>query len=141
LVYIGSSTCGWSNVPELPGVVEDLKRGVYGWAKEEQLDFAAIGIGRDMSVSAGLRHLEKFGLFDEVVAGRSWANAGVQEYVYGDMSGPGVTPQVVVLLRRTDYMSTGRVVMEANRVLIRLAGLREILEWSGGSDLEGMVRR
>lgn len=140
LVYIGSSTCGWSNVPELPGVVENIKRSVYGWAKEKELGFVAIGIARDISVRAGLRHLETFGLFDEVVAGRSWANAGFQEYVYGEMSGPGVTPQVVVVLRRMDYKNTGQVVTEWRRVLARLAGLGEIVEWQRGSDLEGVVR-
>ena len=140
LVYIGSSTCGWSNVPELPGVVEEIKRGVYSWAKKEELDFVAIGIARDISVRAGLRHLEKFGLFDEVVAGRSWANGGFQEYVYGEMSGPGVTPQVVVVLRRMDYKNTGQVVTEWRRVLVRLVGLGEIIEWQRGSDLEGVMR-
>lgn len=130
LVYTGSSSCGWSNVPELPGLVERLKRDLRAWSTDRELEFMAIGIARDINVSAGLRHLDSLGSFDEVMAGRSWANVGVQKYVYGELAGPGITPQVVIILRRIDYHSTGKVVIESERVLARMEGLGEITDWT-----------
>jgi len=131
LVYIGSAGCVWSNTPELPGIVEKLKNDLYDWSVEQDLGFVAIGVGRDVSVAAGVEHLGKFGLFDEVFAGRSWANSAVQEYVYGRNGGLGATPQVVILLRRSDYQSTGKVRRMGERVLVRLTGLDEISVWEG----------
>lgn len=130
LVYIGSSSCGWSNVPELPGLVERMKRDLRAWSTDRELGFLAIGIARDINVAAGLRHIESFASFDEVMAGRSWANVGVQKYVYGELAGPGITPQVVIIHRRIEYHGTGKVAIESERVLARMAGLREITDWT-----------
>ena len=139
LVYVGSSTCGWSNRPELPGMIRRLKGELSSRAAAAGTQFAAIGVARDRKAEDGLAHLEKFGPFDEVLAGQGWANTGIQEYIYGaaDMAGPGVTPQLIVLSRRLDY-SVGHVAAKEQRVLLRKTGLGNITEWvEAGAPFEG----
>lgn len=127
-VYVGSSTCGWSNTRDMPDYVDYLKQRLNRHAQDRGLAFAAIGIARDRVVEDGLEHLKKFGAFDEVTTGRGWANLGVQRYVYGEMPGQGATPQVAVLLRRLDYVS-GHVVVTDQDVLVRKVGVAEIAQW------------
>ena len=130
LVYIGSSTCGWSNRPELSPMIRNLKSELSERAGAAGLGFAAVGVARDIRAADGLAHLEEFGPFDEVMAGNSWANTGIQEFVYGvgGMGGPGATPQVVLVSRRLDY-SAGHVSLVDGRVLLRRSGFGEISDW------------
>ena len=44
LVYVGSSTCGWSNTPELPSLIKGLKAELQSRARREGWRFASIGI-------------------------------------------------------------------------------------------------
>lgn len=53
LVYIGGSTCGWSNVPELPKIVKSLKRHFQSLAIDNGMQFSAVGIARDTDPHAG----------------------------------------------------------------------------------------
>ncbi|MCY3599679.1 MAG: hypothetical protein OXN85_06885, partial [Gemmatimonadetes bacterium] len=79
-------------------------------------------------VQNGLEHLERFGPFDEVTAGRGWLNMGVLEYIYGDLPGVAATPQVIVVERTVKRDGEWRI--EDQRVLARRAGLDEIEEWA-----------
>ena len=143
LVYVGSSTCGWSNTPELPRLVGDLKRELRSRARREGWRFAAVGIAKDRRAADGLAHLEKFGAFDEVMAGHGWANRGVQEFVYGQgsLAGPGVTPQVLVVLRRLEFVADGHISIADEEVLTRKAGLDQITDWiADGAPIPGYAR-
>ena len=130
LVYVGSSTCGWSNVPELSSMLRSLKSRMHERAIAKGRRFAAIGIARDVVAADGIAHLAKFGAFDEVMAGNSWGNRGIQQYIYGtgDMAGPAATPQVIVVSRKLEY-STGHVSIADERVVLRKTGLDAILHW------------
>lgn len=132
LVYIGSSTCGWSNVPELPPQIRRLKARMQAHARSDGTRFATLGIALDRLASDGIAHLHKFGPFDEVMAGRSWANGGIQRYIYGtgDMGGPASTPQIVVLSRRLE-LPAGHVSIEEEHVILRKTGLEAISDWIG----------
>lgn len=130
LIYIGASTCGWSNVPELPKEIRNLKARMQARARSNGRRFATIGIALDRLAADGIGHLEKFGPFNEIVAGHSWANRGVQHYIYGagDMAGPAATPQVIVLSRRL-RLQAGHVSIDNERVLVRKTGLDAISGW------------
>lgn len=129
LVYIGSSNCGWSNVTELPPMVKHLKLLLKDRAAGLGISFAAIGVARDMHAVSGVRHLAKFGEFDEVMSGRGWSNIGLQKYVYGDdLAGPAATPQVIVLERSLADRG-GHLSLEHERVLVRKTGLDDITAW------------
>ena len=128
-VFVGSSACAWSNRPELVKIVRDLKTTYAARAAADGIGFAAVGVARDIVAERGIAHLEKFGRFDEVMAGRGWANTGIQKYLYDAMPGPGATPQILVVARSLDY-STGHVAMVDERVLARKVGLPEITAWA-----------
>ena len=76
LVYIGSSSCGFSNVPEMPDLVERAKLSVQQQALDKGLAFSTVGVSIDWATNRGINHLEKFGMFDEVITGRSWQGMG-----------------------------------------------------------------
>ena len=44
LVYIGSSTCGFSNAEPLPRIIEDIKLGLQRRADELGIQFSATGV-------------------------------------------------------------------------------------------------
>lgn len=129
-VYIGSSTCRWSNVAGLPNHIKLLKRELFGQAQISDLAFASIGVARDGIAADGIDYLRRFGDFDEVMSGRGWVNSGVQQYMFGNMPGPAMTPQVVVVRRTLNYRA-GLVVVQHDSVLVRRVGTQEIMQWNG----------
>lgn len=130
LIYLGSSTCAWSNVPELPSEVRRLKVLLQARAQNEGKRFATVGIARDWLTKDGIDHLNKFGSFDEIMTGRSWANHGTQHYIYGegDMAGPRSTPQVIVISRKLESHE-GRPSISDERVILRRTGVDAISKW------------
>ena len=144
LVYVGSSTCGWSNTPELPSLIKGLKAELQSRAHREDWRFATIGIAKDRRAVDGLAHLDKFGGFDEVMAGHGWANRGVQEFVYGQgsLAGRGATPQVIVVSRRLELVADGHVSLADEQVVVRKVGLDQITEWiADGAAIPGLPRQ
>ena len=125
LVYVGSSSCVWSNADELPAMIEHLKLDLQAQADTRGIGFSAVGIAGDRIAADGLDHLAGFGDFDEVMAGRSWANTGIAKYVYGDLPGHAATPQVIVL-ERTLRRDGSMMKYVADSVLRRASGLLEI---------------
>ncbi len=130
-VYIGSSGCAASNRPFLPETVKQLKLLIEEQARNRGRSFVAIGVARDWDVEAGLEHLEKFGPFDQVMAGRNWLNIGALKYIWEDVPGIAATPQVVVLDRRIETpegRGAGYAIQDAH-LLVRKVGTREIRRW------------
>ncbi len=122
LVYLGSSTCGWSNLPEVSRAVKDAKRLVAGRARDAGMRFSAVGIALDADASLGWGHLRKAGRFDEVSTGMGWANSGADKYVFGALAGPASTPQLLVVERLVNTGPDGRRKVESERVLARKGG-------------------
>ncbi len=81
--------------------------------------------------------MNKFGPFDEVMSGRSWANTGVLKYVFEDLPGPAATPQVVLVERMLNARDRSYSVAE-ERVLARAVGLEEIKRWADNRDFIGV---
>jgi len=127
-VFVGSSSCPWSNRPELRTLVRTARLAVRDKAIAEDVGFAAVGIAGDAVASNGIAYLAGFGEFDEVMAGRGWLNGGVLRYIYGDLPGPAATPQIVVVERRV-VVARGQRSVADERVVARQAGLAEIRRW------------
>ena len=127
-IYIGSSSCVWSNQPELIDIIGKLKLMLASRAEINGLGFAAVGIARDMVTSNGIAHLQKFGAFDEVMSGRGWSNIGVQKYIFDAIPGPAATPQILVVVR-TPNDSDGAPGWASERLVMRKLGLREMTKW------------
>jgi hypothetical protein len=129
LVYIGSSTCPWSNNPTLAPVVDSLRAMLLARAADT-LGFATMGLTQDAKVHAGIEHLMNMGPFDEVSTGRGWMNSAALRYLLLH-SGTLATPQVLVLertLRQNDPFGHFEVVEEIVR--IRRVGLGQIVAWA-----------
>lgn len=127
LVYLGSSSCYWSNAPGLPSLVRKLKINLQRRVQSAGAAFAAVGIARDRSAATGMKHLQKFGAFDETTAGHGWFNEGIRRYVYEDLPGPAGTPQIIIV-RRTLAVEGDQRSVANERVLARMVGLGEIQE-------------
>ena len=128
-IYIGSSRCGWSNIEELPKLVKSLKQKVKAFAEARGYRFVAVGIAAEWSVDDGIRHLAKFGGFDEIIAGRNWNNTGVIRYVWEDLPGEAATPQVLIVRHRLLIAPQMRV-FESPQLLTRKVGVDEIRRWN-----------
>ncbi|WP_419161748.1 hypothetical protein [Candidatus Palauibacter sp.] len=128
LTAIVSSNCYWSNLPEVKRAIREAKLLLSRRAEEEGIGFAAVGVARDLSAEAGIAHLRKHGLFDEVRAGRGWYNSGVMEFIYGDFAGPAITPQLVIMTQRVSFQAGERRMAE-RIVLTRKLGSDAIVNW------------
>lgn len=134
LVYVGASTCGWSNVPELPGLIRDIKLNLLERTRAEGKSFSVLGIARDAVAIDGWRHLEKYGRFDEIATGHGWANIGIQRYLFGEIAGPLATPQVLVV-ERDISSGLGYTSVENERLITRKVGVDQISKWADSGTL------
>jgi hypothetical protein len=144
LVYVGSSTCYWSNQPELVGAVKEAKLLLAEHAEARGWSFQAQGVALEWSTESGIEHLSALGAFDEVQAGNNWGNAFALSYLWADPSEAPSTPMVLVY-RRTFVAphseATDLIYGERDRVLLSVKrGLLEITEWvDAGAPLSQMV--
>jgi hypothetical protein len=104
-----------------------------------------IGIALDRDAKDGTKHLLKMSDFDEISSGGDWLNFAAAPLFFGAHAGPMMTPQIVIM--RVASPSNQRDSVHAKsgndeRVLARLAGLREIRAWiASGSALESAGER
>lgn len=131
LIYLGSSDCVYSNKPDLPDKIDRLKSLMQSKAGESGRGFAAIGISRDWDVERGLDHLAKFGQFDEVMTGRSWANEGIMKYVWEGSYGAPATPQVIIIDRflSAEPSEGSYFKMLSEKFVVRKVGPEAIQAW------------
>lgn len=127
LVYIGSPNCAWSNVPELPRLIEEATLRGREQAMQLGIGFASIGVGKSNSVDAGIKHLARIGDFDELITGRGWYGIGTRRYVSQDLGGPAATPQVVLVAR--EILPGNERAIVGERVLARYIGVDPIRKW------------
>lgn len=135
MLFFGKATCAWSSRKQLPAMIDRIKLGLAarakggGWAS-----FVAVGVSLDWSAGRGMDYLQRFGVFDEVVAGAGWTNSMAMKYFWGDAAGPAATPQVIVISRRfsspVDSLDDAAVFGVADeRLVARKVGFFEIERW------------
>ena len=131
LIYIGSSGCAFSNEEGLPQRIDRIKVLLQDKAAARGRAFVTIGIANDWSVKNGLSHLSKFGEFDEVMTGRSWANEGIMKYVWDGSYGEPATPQIIVIDRFLTVTSSENLRYEIfdEELVVRKAGVDAIQRW------------
>lgn len=106
MVFISSPNCGYcSNFPDLPNHVERAKVKLEKIAKENDMGFAVIGVAIGWSAEEGIDHLNNFGKFDEVMAGRNWFNSGAREFIHNEVpsDSKGSVPEIVLVGREVIY--------------------------------------
>ena len=138
-VYIGSHSCKFSNDEDLPSLIEQAKLITQDLAREHKYEMSTLGAAIDWSVENGLRHLSKFGLFDEIISGRKWQNTAARLFIYENIPGAAATPQLVLVKRKFAPSSFGRQIVE-EKLLVRKVGKDEIEDWlSIGAPIPGFT--
>lgn len=125
-VYIGSSTCKYSNIAELYTAIDSIKTILSESSKKLGLGFSTIGISAEWSPVTGLNHLDKFGEFNELILGNSWNNTGIIRYV-GEMANEASTPQIIVTIKT--YTEFRKINIVSEKKVITKKGTAEILNW------------
>ena len=133
MVYIGSSTCGYANLAEVPELIERTKLLLQKKAHESGMLFSTMGISIDWNTENGVRHLAKMGRFDEIATGKNLQGMGAYQFVWSALSGEASTPQVLVVTRMInapseEYPHQSYHVSKATE-LTRKAGITAISAW------------
>lgn len=134
LVYIGSSSCSWSNRDEIPGAIGTIQSRLRQYAEEAGLGFVSTGVAIDWIVDEGVEHLRSVGRFDQMVTGRNWSNMGALRYIWQTVPGRASTPQIVVVRRHMDVPTAdgtvGAFSVSNVRLVTRKVGFTEIRGWA-----------
>ena len=131
LVFIGTSTCGWSNLPGLEDAVRNIRVRLRNQVSRAGKTFRTIGIAPEVSASDGIDFLKRFGPFNQILSGASWLNYGAMRYVWEQHPGPASTPQLLIARRELDLSSVpGAVVpkLVSESVVQRWVGAEAIIE-------------
>jgi hypothetical protein len=126
LIYIGSSSCHFSNTNKLYKSVDAIKSLVQKKAIKNNVGFSTIGIATDRNPAQGIKHLSKLGNFNEIVAGNGWNNIGITRYVE-NMGAEASTPQVILTFRT--YSSPYEINVIKEKRVLSLKGERQIINW------------
>lgn len=139
-VYIGSSSCDFSTRPPVKRAVRSLISRSHRLTVTDDIGFTAIGVSVDYDVESGISHLNNVASFDEVLVGNSWANVGLEKYVWEEMPGPAVTPQIVIIRRNvsTPNNSNGAYRIQDEEVVARIKGSKEIRNADAKSLMSGV---
>jgi hypothetical protein len=133
VVYIGRASCSWCNRRGFAEQVGAIVDAVEHRASQSGLGFRTQGIALDRSISRGLRHLSKFGAFDEIAVGGSWTNEFAFRYFWNEIPGPPGTPTILVLRRSIQVPDSAVPVplysLDRREMLVRKVGLFEIQRW------------
>lgn len=135
MVYLGAASCYFSNDESLPCLVEEVKLALRERARMHEISFSTIGVAVDRRVEDGINHLDKFGIFDEIMTGRSWYGTGARQYYFDLLPGVASTPQVLVYRRELSVPSVGQTdsprFFSGETEIVRKQGLDEFRNWLG----------
>lgn len=126
-VYIGATSCGPCQWPQVKNAVRAMKPLLAAQAKQRRMGFTAIGAAQDWDLKEGAVFLDPLGAFDQVVIGGNWTNLAVEQFVLRDSVAEMVMPQVV-LMERMVQLGT-RITVSQPRVLRRITGGADIPAW------------
>lgn len=87
-----------------------------------------IRLFKDLDVEAGIKHLQKYGHFDEIMTGRGWLNIRLLKYVHEGFPGKAATPQILVVDRRK--VRTAGSAIQDEILVLRKVGADEIAAWA-----------
>jgi hypothetical protein len=129
LVFIASSTCHGLRVPGFKTGLDSVRQRLRRQAARDGAEFVSLGVAVDSSVESGERMLVEFGPFDQLVLGGGWSNVGAEHYLWRDIPGHPIVPQVIVLSRQVTILNDS-ITFGDERVQTRKAGANEVIAWA-----------
>ena len=129
MVFIGSSTCGASQVDWVPETLASVQRRLGERSEAAGMAFATVGVALDQNIENGLEFLDQMGRFDEISIGRSWLNQASLRFLLRELpSAETAIPQIVVVAQRI-AVEGNVILVEPEQLLARKIGLDEIRHW------------
>lgn len=128
-IFVGSSTCTASTDPDLKATLRRIHNGLRELAEREQKIFVSVGVALDQDPWRGIKFLERFGPFDEVLSGGNWLNTGSVAFILRDFPGRRAIPQLILIERDVSIESTGIASVE-DRLVGRKVGSEAIAEFA-----------
>lgn len=134
MIFVGSSTCDFSNHPDLPRAVERIKLDLQNLSVDQKMTFKSHAVAADWDPRQGLAFLQNFGAFHEVSAGYNWANEAILKFFW-ELDGETVgTPHILILKRvlesPSDSSSSLKYSDHSIRPLMVLKGTPAITGWN-----------
>lgn len=128
MVYVGSSSCTYSNMSFMPETVIKIKTKLSRRLGDKNVSFSTIGIATDWITRDGIEHLRKFGTFDQVISGRNWYNIGVRKLFWNGLGGRPSTPQILVIGR---YIKKSGIAFDISDkiIVVQKIGPQNIRDW------------
>lgn len=128
-VFISYSDCPGNRIQDFASVIAQMNRHLRAAAPELGVGFGSVGVSVDWSPDVGYDFLRRIDEFDEIVTGRNWFNTGAAAYLFRNLVGQAVIPQVLLLAR--EVRMEGRVVtIGPDEQIMRLVGPEAIIEWA-----------
>jgi hypothetical protein len=128
LVFIGASTCAFSQPASVKRALEAAEETLARLAQHGGLRVKKIGVSVDISVAKGIEYLTRVGEFDEVLIGGGGTNIGFEFFAATVLGGPLVTPQILIVERHPRSLGQnpdGGMF----HVRVRVAGGSEVERW------------
>jgi hypothetical protein len=129
VMFIGASTCNAAGRLDVQEAFLKLRQRLGAEARAAGKQITFVGVSTDWTLAKGLDFLSHYGAFDEVVVGGNWMNSSVVSYVWRDVPGAPMLPQVVVLERAIE-VNDGSYTVSADRLIARKLGADEMIQWS-----------
>lgn len=124
-MLIGAKGCAASLRSELPRHFAAIRHAAASRAGRSGHQFVSVGVAVDHSIEEGVEFLKRFPDLDQMAVGGAWMNESVVRFIWRDIAGEPVLPQVL-LLRRSVDVSRERVTFGEDSLLSRAVGTYEI---------------
>jgi hypothetical protein len=138
VVFVGGAEA--MRIPQFVASVRSMKPLLARQAAQRGVALSITGVSLDWDVEQGITNLRSMGLWDEIVVGNNWINAGAQHWVWRP-DGRASTPQVAVYERTVDGRGSS-IAFGAERHVARFEGVDGIVDWvQRGAPLPADVKR
>lgn len=133
-VFIASSHCAGVNRSGLKEAVSIAMALVGKLAIAHHDMFETAGVAVDARLADGHALLQRFGPFDQEIAGSGWLNSGAVEFLWDDTSWKGpaevsTIPQLLIV-ERTLSLEPHHFAFQNSHVLVRRMGADSIIQWA-----------
>lgn len=136
VVVITAEGCGFCKLESTKSTIGQTIDQLHFKVDSMGIGFMAMGIALDWETEKGFKHLNEITSFDEIITGNNWFNTGGLKYIFDDMPGTPMVPQLVLTKRIYDApvdslgMIDGMVSgVKSEEVVLRKLGVNGIQDW------------
>jgi hypothetical protein len=135
-VLITSPACGFCRLDSTKSMMGQTIDLLHLKADSMGVGFMAIGVALNWVPEYGVKHLNEISSFDEIITGNNWYNTGGLKYIFDDLPGSLLVPQLVLTKRvyNADLDSLGMIDgmisgVKSEEELVRILGVNGLQDW------------